>query len=121
MSGISINGIDFEHWVKLASSDPEGFEQLRRDKISALIARSTCQRQHRLLGMQWRIDQIREKNKGSNMAACLAISELMWETFAHLADVLQSHAEVGLPKSAATKSHKMATIIPFPTKHRNDN
>lgn len=117
MSGISINGIDFEHWATLASSDPEGFEQLRQDKISALIERSTSQRQQRLRGLQWKIDQIRDKNKDSTMAACLAISELMWETFEHLVEVLQSQNENGLHKPTSTSPQQTGQIIPFPAKH----
>jgi len=112
MSGNSVGDIDFEHWATLASTDPEKFEQLRQDKITALINRATGTRQQRLRGLQWQIDTIREQHKDSTMAACLAISELMWETFEHLADLLQSHAENGL---SATVPLRQANIIQFPT------
>ena len=111
MSGISICEIDFEEWMTLASSEPQSFEQLRQDKISALIESAPKRHQHRLRCLQWRIDQIREKNNASPMAACLAISELMWDTFGQLSDLLQYQAKNGL--SAPTPTIQ-AKIIPFP-------
>ena len=113
MSGHSINEIDFEHWVTLASTDPQKFEKLRQDKISAVINRTSGQRQQRLLGLQWQIDTLRARHKDSSVAACLAISELMWETFQRLAEVLQSQAGTGL----STPVPAMKTnIIAFPEK-----
>ena len=111
MSGISICDIDFEKWATLASSDPQSFEQLRQDKIAAMIERATGNRQHRLRCLQWRIDQIREKNKDSAMAACLAISELMWDTFEHLSEVLRPQVKSGLSAPAPSST---ADIIRFP-------
>jgi len=113
MTDISIGEIDFKVWASLASSEPQSFEKLRRDKISALINNSTKSNQHRLRCLQWRIDKIRDKNKDSPMDSCLAISELMWDTFQQLSDLLQDKAENGLP---ASTSAIQANIIPFPAK-----
>ena len=114
MSGHSISDIDFEQWSTLASSDPQKFEELRQDQISAIIEKASSQRlKTRLRGLQWRIDKIREQHKDSAMAACIAISELMWETFHQLAEVLQSQAESGL---AAPIPTMQANIITFPEK-----
>jgi len=115
-NSINNNNIDFEYWSILASTDPQKFEQLRQEKISAAINRANSQRQQRLLGLQWKIDKIREQHKDSTTAACLAISGLMWETFEHLAELLQSQAENGL--SAPTPAIQ-ENIIPFPTKSRS--
>jgi len=115
MSGHSINDIDFEHWVTLASTDPKKFEQLRQDKISAIIERTTGQRRQRLRGLQWRIDVIRNQHKDSAAAACIAISELMWETFEHLAELLQAQVDHNLTSETPTSQ---ANIIPFPVKER---
>lgn len=112
MSGNSVSDIDFEHWARLASTDPQKFEQLRQDKITALIERASGKRQQRLRGLQWQIDTIRDQHKDSAMAACLAISELMWETFEHLAELLQAQAEKGL---SAPVPQLQAKIIPFPS------
>lgn len=114
MSGNLFNDIDFEYWAGLATTDPEKFEELRQDQITAIIENASSQRQkHRLRCLQWRIDKIREQHKDSAMAACLAISELMWETFEHLAELLHSAAEGG---SAVPTPPMQANIIPFPSK-----
>lgn len=113
MSGNSINEIDFEHWAELASSDPEQFEKLRKDKISAVINNASGQRQQRLLGLQWKIDALRTRHQDSTVAACLAISGLMWETFNELAEVLRLQAESGLSTPVLGPQ---AHIVAFPTK-----
>ncbi len=109
----SINEIDFEHWVTLASTDPQKFEQLRQDKISAIIERTTGHRKQRLQGLQWRIDAIRNQHKSSAAAACIAISELMWETFEQLSGLLQAQADGHLLDQDQPEH---VNIIPFPTK-----
>lgn len=111
MSGTSICEIDFEHWATLASSDPQKFEELRQKRISAVISGTTGQRQQRLLGLQWKIDTIRAQHKVSSVAACLAISEIMWDTFHHLAEILKSQSENNLLASTPTQQNN---IIAFP-------
>ena len=115
MSGSSISEIDFERWAELASTDPQKFEELRQDKISAVINKTNGQRQKRLVGLQWQIDTLREQHKDSTVAACLAISELMWETFNELASVLRSQAESGL-SAPIPVPQKQANIVAFPEK-----
>jgi len=111
MSGNSINDIDFEYWSILASTDPKKFEQLRQDQITAIIEKTSSQRQQRRLrGLQWRIDIIREQHKDSAMAACIAISELMWETFEQLAELLQFTTESGTSTSIPPPP---ANLTPF--------
>ena len=118
MSGSSINEIDFEHWATLASTDPQKFEALRQDKISAVINKTNGRHQQRLLGLQWQIDSLRTRHKNSTVAACLAISELMWDTFNELAEVLRSQAERGLSAPLPTQQTQ-ANIITFPEKSNN--
>ncbi len=118
MSEHSISDIDFENWVTLASTDPQKFEQLRHDKISAIIERTSGQRKQRLRGLQWRIDTIRNQHKDSATAACIAISELMWETFERLSELLQAQAEndLTISSSALPPAATATNIIPFPVK-----
>ena len=116
MSEPSISEIDFEHWATLASTDPEEFEKLRQDRISALINRTTGQRHQRLRGLQWQIDTVRAQHKNSSVAACQAISELMWDAFKQLAEVLQSQAESGF---SSPLPGSQAKIIAFPKKPEN--
>lgn len=72
---------DFEQWMRLASQDPEGFELMRLDMIEELISSASSHCQKRLRGLQWRIDQVRGLS-ANPMAACIALSGMMWETFA---------------------------------------
>lgn len=113
MSGHSNCEFDFEKWAQLASSDPQSFEQLRQDKIADVIEKATGNHQQRLRKLQWRIDQVRNKNKTSTMAACLAISDLMWDTFERLNELLQLQAKNSTSNSS-TYPVPAAKIIPFP-------
>ncbi|MDH5599972.1 MAG: DUF3135 domain-containing protein [Gammaproteobacteria bacterium] len=119
MSGSSIEDIDFEYWSLLASTDPEKFEQLRQDQIDLLIEKASSQRQkRRLRGLQWRIDKIREQHKDSAMSACIAISELMWETFEQLSGLLHSIQDDGF---SAPVTPMQANVIPFPVKQKTSS
>ena len=115
MSEIFLNDITFEEWADLATSDPQEFEKLRQDNITALIESAPLPRQQRLRGLQWQIDLIRERHKDSSMAACIAISELMWETFERLSNLLQAQTGDGL-HDQITECQASASIIPFPNK-----
>lgn len=70
---------DFDHWSRLAILDPEAFEARRHALIEDLIQRAPPHRQPRLRGLQWRIDRVRERS-GTPLAACIRISEMMWES-----------------------------------------
>lgn len=113
MTSISICNVDFDSWATLASSDPQRFEQLRQDKLTDYISQVPESRRHRLRGLQWRIDKLREQNKESPMVSCLLISELMWDTFEHLSQLLQLQAEGGY---SAPIPLPMADIVPFPSR-----
>ena len=76
--------IDFDYWLQLAQDDPEGFESLRSATLESHINRASDAQQTRLRCLQWRIDRIRDNAK-TPMAACISISDLMWDTFHHLA------------------------------------
>ena len=116
MSGHLIGEIDFEHWSTLASTDPRKFEELRQNKILALINNSNSQRKQRLLGLQWQIDTIRARHKDSTVAACLAISQLMWETFNQLSDVLQAQTDTTISPGPSDVTEN---IVIFPEKPEN--
>ncbi|MEJ2143174.1 MAG: DUF3135 domain-containing protein [Gammaproteobacteria bacterium] len=78
------NHIDFDFWLHLAQSDPERFESLRTETLEKHIQRAADNQQNRLRCLQWRIDRIRDRAK-TPMAACISISDMMWDTFNHLA------------------------------------
>ena len=129
MAGFSICEIDFDDWVNLALSDPDAFEALRESKISAYLEKVSDSRKQRMRCLQWKIDKIREKNKDSALAACYTISELMWETFDHLRNVLHSSEAVqeNHPQHAASRLDELLNrpipdnIIPFSIPHHSRN
>ena len=112
--------MDFEQWSALASEDPAAFERCRREMIEGVIDGASQRCQQRLRGLQWRIDQVRDHSPNP-MAACISLSNMMWESFAGeegLAETLnrRHHPRKGEAKgdNGADEGH----IIPFPP-HRN--
>ncbi len=71
--------IDFDDWAELAQSDPVAFEHRREQAIDELIARMPEHKQQRMRCLQWKIDQVRAR-AGSPMAACIKLSEMMWDS-----------------------------------------
>ncbi len=70
---------DFDEWSKMAQQDPEKFEVMRQQLIDDLIEKTPDHFKQRIVGLQWQIDQIR-KQANNPMAACLKISQQMWNT-----------------------------------------
>ena len=71
---------DFDVWMNLAQTDPEKFEALRAEVIERVIDSVTDDRKIHLRRLQWRIDQVRGRSK-TPMAATMAISRMMWDSF----------------------------------------
>ena len=71
--------IDFDQFSKLAKSDPEAFEVKRAEVIEQMIQRMPAHKQQRMRCLQWKIDQVR-KQAGNPMAACIKLSEMMWDS-----------------------------------------
>lgn len=104
--------IDFEEWAALARSDPDAFEARRRQVIEALIQSAPAHRQGRLRGLQWRIDQIRRTSK-TPLAACLRISQLMWDSVYGRGGLLEALARLGGTLSGEKTSPPAARILKF--------
>lgn len=107
---VSAHHIDFDQWAHLAATNPQEFEILRRKTIYACIERANQARQERLHCLQWRIDRMREHNN-SPLGACVAISNLMWETFTRLGELLQDPSTSSQKRSCASEQAK---VIDFP-------
>ncbi len=73
------DSFDFEKWAKLASKDPEAFEQHREKLINEFITELPEDRQQRMRCIQWRVDSVRRLAK-TPMAACIEISRMMWDS-----------------------------------------
>ena len=68
---------DFDLWSKMAQEEPEKFELMRQQLIDDLIAQAPEHFKPRMIGLQWQVDQLR-KQASNPMAACLRISQKMW-------------------------------------------
>jgi len=103
--------LNFDEWRVLASSDPEGFEAMRRRVLQAAIDRAPEKHRQRLQGLQWRIDQVRRRST-SPMAACISLSDMMWESFAGDKGLIKTLQ--GMPGQLhGNKGTASAKVIPF--------
>lgn len=108
-------GFDFDAWCALAKMAPEAFEEQRRHSVTRVIANSDDTM--RLQGLQSRIDLERLRAR-TPWKACLRLSNLMWDSFLNLEEMLNRYSEIdALDTSAPQVSSKppsSAQIIPFP-------
>lgn len=74
-----MSDFNFDEWQQLAKSDPEAFEKRRQQAIDELITSAPGQQQHRLRGLQWRVDMERRKYKDS-LVSCQRVFSMMWES-----------------------------------------
>jgi len=70
---------DFDTWAEIAKTDPERFEEMRLELINDLFDQAPDHLKQRLEGQQWQIDQVR-RQAGSPLAACIQISQKMWDS-----------------------------------------
>jgi len=109
----SLEEFDFDQWATLARTRPDAFEELRRLTVELAILKRSRRNRERLKGLQWRIDRLRE-TAGSPLAACMRISQLMWDRFEDLNDCYhhpgctlraqQAHAPAAIPLHPAATS-----------------
>lgn len=78
---------DFDDWAKLARSDPAAFDLRREEFIAAQIERHPAERRERLVCLQWRLDEERQRTS-SALGACIRFSGKMWDAFTRLDDAL---------------------------------
>ncbi|CBL45817.1 Hypothetical protein HDN1F_22340 [gamma proteobacterium HdN1] len=82
---------DFEALRELAVNDPEGLEALRIQLCEQLIQEAPVALRRKLRGLQFRVDMERRRAK-SPMAACIAISGMMHDSFDQLRHALSEAA-----------------------------
>lgn len=105
--------VDFDYLMNLAKNDPEGFKVKREEMIEEYINSVPPKQQHRLRCVQWRIDQARAKAK-SPLGACMAITEMMWDSFEQLNQLfldMRNDSQNNGP--ANRKVPETADILPF--------
>ncbi|HMM76728.1 MAG TPA: DUF3135 domain-containing protein [Gammaproteobacteria bacterium] len=106
----------FDFWAKLAAEDPASFEEARQLMIDSLIESAPPERQPRLRGLQWQIDQVRARTPHP-MGACVKISNMMWDKLLG-ADGLVEHLErLGSGQPANRETRPPASVIPLRPPH----
>lgn len=118
----AVHGFDFERWAALARSDPQGFEAERAAVLEAAIRRAPEERQRRLRGLQWRIDQVRRTTRNP-LVACQRIHGMMWESVVRdggLLDHLHRLSEIGRGRAGAPAAEppRAAKVLVFPGARR---
>ena len=108
-------GRDFDSWRELAREDPEGFEAQRRAAIDAAISGAPEGRRQRLRCLQWRIDQTRDRAPNP-MAACLALSRMMWERVTGEQGLLQA---IGQLQGHSAPRRPPARVLPLARRPRH--
>lgn len=107
----------FEDWQRLHESDPEAFEQRRREALESVIESAPPDMQPRLRGLQFRVDMERSR-AGSDLASCLKAQSMMWDSLLRLRDALselsslQKDGMLGAVARTPVEARK-ATVIPF--------
>lgn len=109
----------------MAENNPSELEKLRTSLSEEIINSASKRSQKRLRGIQFKIDATRENAKNP-LAACIAISDMMQQSFENLRNALNSvenihlDADKHLPKpnyeaySNKEKPKQSAQIIQFP-------
>ncbi len=113
MAKPAIHGFDFEHWAALARTDPQGFEAERAAVVEAAIRRAPRDRQRRLRGLQWRIDQVRRTIRNP-LVACQRIQDMMWEAVlcdGGLLDNLHRLSEIGVGVPARPRVPEREAVV----------
>ncbi|HHI94486.1 MAG TPA: DUF3135 domain-containing protein [Gammaproteobacteria bacterium] len=113
--------VDFDEMLALAKTDPATFEAKRTEYIESFLTGVPAEKQARLRGLQWQIDQTRQLAR-TPMASCIAISSMMWDSLRQLGNQQRELVELSIrqtPQFASTKKSAPAakgTIIPFPAR-----
>lgn len=111
--------VDFDEMLALAKTDLDTFEARREEYIESFLTSLPAEKQTRLRGLQWQIDQTRQLAR-TPMASCIAISNMMWDSLHQLG--LQQRELVKLTSGQPARflnikpASAQATIIPFPTR-----
>lgn len=103
---------NFDEWVSLAKDNPDEFEAERRRHIESFFNNVPVEKQHRLKGLQWQIDQTRKLSR-SPMASCIAISNMMWDSVHRLQESQYELVNMATGKNnyPAKRNSTSATIL----------
>ncbi len=107
---------NFDAWKKLAETNPEAFEIQRKKVLQAEIAKAPKPMQHRLTGLQWRVDMER-KRCGNPTQSMIHIYKKMWNSVYGENGLLSAlHANTSAQLAAASRQETPASraqVLPF--------
>lgn len=106
----------FDYWASLAADDPASFEEARRLMIESLIESAPAERQPRLRGLQWQIDQVRALTP-SPLGACMKMSNMMWDKVLGAGGLVEHLEELGSGEPTARAEPVSGKIIPLRPPH----
>lgn len=108
---------DFDKWSELSKKDPEAFEAMRQKAVQDFIGSVPENKQHRLRCLQWKVDKVREKQK-TPLAACVAISDMMWDSLERLNQLYYDYENVTKVKDGKRVLTPLpsASILQFQTR-----
>ncbi|MGE3771611.1 MAG: DUF3135 domain-containing protein [Gammaproteobacteria bacterium] len=106
----------FDFWAKLAIDDPASFEEARQLMIDSLIESAPPERQPRLRGLQWQIDQLRARTPNP-LGACVKISTMMWDKVLGPDGLVDHLEQLGRGEPAARESRPPAAVISLRPPH----
>ena len=111
--------VNFDEMLALAKGDPATFEAKRTEYIESFLASIPVEKQTRLKGLQWQINQTRQLAR-TPIASCIAISGMMWDSLQLLGDQQRDLVELTTGQTPQFANIKKpapvtkSTIIPFP-------
>lgn len=73
------NNVEFDRWRAMYIEDPEKFERERLELIQSVINEAPKNMQHRLTGLQWRIDN-EIKLANNPLAGCIKVFGMMLDS-----------------------------------------
>lgn len=105
---------EFDKLKEMAQNDPEGLERLRMQLCNQLIQSAPEAYRRKLRGLQFRVDMERRRAK-SPMAACIAISAMMHDSFDQLRQALNEAAGSATTVMGGSQHDTMteAKVLPF--------
>ncbi|HAG96573.1 MAG: hypothetical protein CMK83_23720 [Pseudomonadales bacterium] len=105
---------EFDKLREMAQRDPEQLERLRIELCDRLIQEAPEKYRRKLRGLQFRVDMERRRAK-SPMAACIAISGMMHDSFDRLRNTLNEAAGNVTPgyMESTADDGEAAKVLPF--------
>jgi len=103
---------DFDTCAALAEHDPAAFEHARRAVLTSLIAAAPAEIRQRLVGLQWRLDRIRDR-ASSPLGACVRLSDVMWDQILGADGLVERLQELSGARPASDRASRTASIVPL--------